>query len=335
MSFMIAGMVAALTLSLSDSHSAEPADNGQGDIVGYSEPQANRVSFSGNMAIFANNYHYKEVVNNANFVEHSGKFSGGGEFNWRMDYGILSLGTDLSFKVGKVRYSSASGVSPDETYQIIEPRAIVGIKTSFDDWNNNPITLNPYTGFGYRYYYNDARSPLYSGSKRPNIGGYRRETEYWYLPLGLSLDGEVMRLTPSTKTDQKHDTNEFWQNRITWKFNFEYDLLLSALNRSYLGDIYGCYSASSCPAGVSIADLTIDNRKDAGTGFGLKASLEFGYNNISFGPYYDYWEMSRYKGVSKDFSNYPELVNQTTGSTTFYEPANVTTEVGIRLRLGF
>ena len=331
---LTAAAIVSAPANAAETKSTETPD-GQGEVAGYSEPQPSSFNFSGNMAIFGNNYHYKESVNNNRFVEHSGELNGGAEFNWRVGYDIFSVGTDLTLKGGKARYASSSGYSPDEAYQIIEPRAIVGLNTSFEDWNSNPITLYPYTGFGYRYYYNDGRSPLYSGNRTPSLGGYRRQTEYWYMPFGITIGGEITRLTPSPKSDRSHETNEFWQNRITWKFNFEYDLLINAKNRSFLGDIYGCYGGGACPDGISLSDLTIENKNDIGSGRGIKTFLEFGYNNISMGPYFDSWEINRYKSVDKNLAAYPEVTNQSGSTTSFYEPANVTTEVGIRLRLGF
>ncbi|MCX8501104.1 MAG: hypothetical protein ORO03_05365 [Alphaproteobacteria bacterium] len=309
--------------------------DGLGTIVGNPEPEPSPISFSGNMAIFASRMRYKESVNNGTFVEHSGELSGGGEFNWRMAFQNFELGTDLNLKGGTAKYSSGSGVSPNESTQVIEPRLIFGYRAGFNDWNDNPVTILPYTGVGYRHYFNDARSPLYSGNRLPNYGGYRRKTEYFYMPFGVTVGGLLGQLTPSPKASHTEDTNEFWLNRITWKVNLEYDLLLSATNRSYLADIYGCYSGDNCPAGINPGDLTIENQNDIGSGYGIKSFIEIGYNNVSIGPYLDYWNINRYPSVSRDFSQYPEIVNQKGESTAFFEPANTTTEFGFRIRLSF
>ena len=294
--------------------------DGLGTIVGNPEPAPTPLSFSGNMAIFASRNRYKESVNNGTFVEHTGEFTGGGEFNWRMAYQNFTLGTDLTLKGGTARYTSASGVSPNESTLVVEPRVIFGYSTGFNDWNDHRITLDPYVGVGYRYYFNDARSPLYSGNRTPNYGGYRRKTEYFYMPIGMTVAGQLGQLTPSPKASHPNDTNEFWLNRITWRVNLEYDLLLSATNRSYLADIYGCYSGEGCAEGINLADLTIENHNDIGSGYGIKSFIEIGYNNFSAGPYLDYWNINRYPGVTKDFSTYPEIVTQKGESTTFFEP---------------
>ncbi len=43
------------------------------------------------------------------------------------------------------------------------------------------VSLSPYAGLGYRYLYNDLRGTTSTGE-----AGYRRYSQYFYVPLGLS-----------------------------------------------------------------------------------------------------------------------------------------------------
>ncbi len=84
---------------------------------------------------------------------------------------------DLHFATGKGDYSSPISGSlnnrPDWYY---EAKGLIGKDFHFDGY-----TLSPYAGLGYRYLYNDAR-----GATSLFVSGYRRQSNYFTLPVGLT-----------------------------------------------------------------------------------------------------------------------------------------------------
>lgn len=71
--------------------------------------------------------------------------------------------------------SSGTGSNDNLTDWYTEIRALFGT-----DYTLNDFVLAPYSGLGYRYLFNDLRGDSSSGAI-----GYRRESEYFYLPLGV------------------------------------------------------------------------------------------------------------------------------------------------------
>jgi hypothetical protein len=83
---------------------------------------------------------------------------------------------DLRYAFGTVNYdSNGTGSSSGEPDWYIEARGLVG-----KDWLINDAVVSLYTGLGYRYLFNDARGITSTG-----YSGYRRESNYFYLPIGF------------------------------------------------------------------------------------------------------------------------------------------------------
>jgi hypothetical protein len=105
-----------------------------------------------------------------------------------------------------------------------------------------------YTGFGYRYL-NDDLSKFY--------GGYERESNYYYIPIGITGTGP--------------ENADGWTTGLT----FEFDFLLKGLQKSHLSD-----------TGFGFSDF--ENKQK--NGWGLRASMKFiKRGKIEFEPFARFW----------------------------------------------
>jgi hypothetical protein len=157
---------------------------------------------------------------------------------------------DLRYASGSVDYNSndtgsASG-NPD---WYIEARELVG-----KDWSVNNSVFSPYTGLGYRYLFNDAR-----GLSSTGYSGYRRESNYLYLPIGVAHH--------ITLNDQSKLLS-----------TLEYDHLLAGKQITSLSDVGAGYS---------------DATNNQGHGYGLKLSVMYENDNWAMGPYAHYWNIGQ------------------------------------------
>jgi len=151
---------------------------------------------------------------------------------------------------GQVDYDGATwGGSPvtieDVDDLAFETRLLLGI-----DWLGGEMLNTLYGGIGYRYLRDDP-------SVRP--GGYLRESNYIYVPLGYQLDVAL---------------EAGW----SWAASFEYDLFLQGNQRSHLSD-------------VGLID--VDNKQDSG--FGYRASLRLQHSDSDgifiIEPFFRFWDI--------------------------------------------
>lgn len=155
---------------------------------------------------------------------------------------------EFRYAYGRVDYSSnGTGSSSGEPNWYIEARGLMG-----KDWEINGKVLAAYTGIGYRYLFNDAR-----GTSSTGHWGYRRESNYFYLPIGL-----ILRTSLS--------------GRARLVSTLEYDHLLWGKQISRLSD-----------AGAGYDDVT----NGQGSGYGLKLSVMYESGKFAFGPYAHYWDI--------------------------------------------
>jgi hypothetical protein len=111
--------------------------------------------------------------------------------------------------------------------------------------------LTPYTGIAYRYL-NDGLQGV--------PGGYERESNYYYSPIGLEINKE-------------------FANGWSWDTTLEYDIFWGGQQKSHL---------SQAMAGLS--DVTND-QKD---GYGYRISMKFqSKNGFGIEPYYRYWNIEQ------------------------------------------
>jgi outer membrane protein with beta-barrel domain len=150
---------------------------------------------------------------------------------------------------GKLDYESVgTGTSSDVPDWIAEVRGVIG-----RDYRVGERTaLSPYIGLGYRYLYNDLRGYSSTGAV-----GYRRYSEYWYVPIGLT-----MRMRTGAQ----------------WVFapTVEYDAFIGGKQTSKLSD-----------TGLGFNDAT--NRQDEGRGYRVYLMLEG--ERWAFGPWLHYWNI--------------------------------------------
>ena len=143
----------------------------------------------------------------------------------------LMLRTEGRFASGKVDYDgSLQDGSPltitDIDNHTMEFRGLIGL-------GNSNFDSSLYTGFGYRYL-NDDLSKF--------SGGYERESNYYYIPVGLTFDGM--------------ENADGWSAGLT----FEFDFLLRGLQKTHLSD-----------TGLGFSDFENKQKK----GWGLRASMKF------------------------------------------------------------
>jgi hypothetical protein len=156
---------------------------------------------------------------------------------------------DLRVSYGKLEYESVgTGTSSDIPDWTGEVRAVVGRDYQISE----RFALSPYVGFGYRYLYNDLRGYSSTGDV-----GYRRYSEYFYAPIGLT-----MRMRGG---DQ-------------WVFApmIEYDAFLGGKQKSKLSD-----------TGLGFSDA--NNDQDRGRGY--RVYLMFEGRRWAFGPWMHYWKI--------------------------------------------
>lgn len=155
---------------------------------------------------------------------------------------------DLRYASGKGDYDSPTSGSindrPDWYYEI---RGLFGKEYEWDDH-----TLAPYVGLGYRYLFNDLRGVTSTGNR-----GYRRESNYYTLPIGIV-----------------HRTLLSSSNRLTT--TFEYSPLLRGRQVSKLSD-----STATLP------DISNTQRH----GHGLRIGMMLDIGPWSIGPSFVLWRI--------------------------------------------
>lgn len=157
---------------------------------------------------------------------------------------------ELRYAFGSVDYSSnGTGSASGEPDWYIEARGLVG-----KDWAIKDVVLAAYTGLGYRYLFNDGRGITSTG-----YAGYRRESNYLYLPIGI-----IHRMTI--------------KDQARLESTLEYDQLLKGTQNTSLSDVGGGYS-----------DVT----NNQSSGYGLKLSIMYQKRNWAIGPYMHYWNIGQ------------------------------------------
>jgi len=163
---------------------------------------------------------------------------------------------------GRVSYGSlkyeGSGTQDGIPDLVFEVRGNVGR----DFFPRHNISLSPYAGLGYRYLYNDLQGATSTGH-----AGYRRYSEYFYIPLGLTT-----RFNVSGK----------WSVSPT----IEYDYFISGTQESRLSD-----------TGSGLGDA----QNEQSDGYGYRASVMLEKGAWAFGPWLHYWHIEDSDTVSVGF----------------------------------
>ena len=151
---------------------------------------------------------------------------------------------------GTVDYqSNGTGSSSGEPDWYVEGRVLLG-----NNWSRNGLSnLSSYVGLGYRYLKNDGRGLTSTG-----YAGYRRESNYLYLPIGII-----------------HRANLIEGAKLI--SSIEYDYLIGGTQNSQLSDVSPGYS---------------DLENSQSTGHGLKLNLQYVTEKWNVGPYLHYWKIA-------------------------------------------
>ena len=159
---------------------------------------------------------------------------------------------DFRYAFGTVDYNSnGTGSKTGELDLYIEARVLIG-----KDWAINDAVLAAYTGFGYRYLFHDGQG--ISCNAGLCYFGYRRESNYFYLPIGII-----------------HRSSLKGQARLVG--TLEYDHLLAGKQISRLSD-----------GGAGYSDAT----NHQSSGYGLKLSIMYEKGIWAVGPYAHFWNIN-------------------------------------------
>jgi len=283
---MIVVVVAASGLPISGQ--AQMADLGKQDDV----PVFHDIGLS------ASDYEYREPgIMSLEAIKVGIDYSGKVPFskNW-------FLRGDFSYAYGRVDYESVNtGSSDDHKDWHVDTRGLVGY-----DFQFGSHTLSPYSGLGFRLLSNDMRGTTTTGHL-----GYRRQSQYFYLPIGLAHRwslGERVKLTTT----------------------IEYDYLAMGRQTTELGDVY---EGTTTPSGTTLVSVE-PAKNDQKHGYGLRGSIMLGFGNWMMGPYASYWRIddsevdNRVK--AKDDAGDTWIL---TGAV--YEPRNRTREAGFKVFYSF
>ena len=163
------------------------------------------------------------------------------------------LGRDNAHSRIEARYSYAqldytgSGTLSGVPDHLFELRGIVGF-----DYRKGRYAWVPYAGVGFRYLHNDLRGVTSTGAL-----GYRRRSQYFYLPVGLGLRIPLAG---------------------AWVMapQIEYDAFARGRQRSYLSDASPAYSNAT---------------NEQGHGRGVRAQLSFEGPRWAFSLWSHYWKI--------------------------------------------
>lgn len=227
-------------------------------------------------------YKYEEEVDGAFFMSNTGYKYGvslSGTKSFENNYYVIG---DIRYATGDVEYESASGKG-DVSDNVAEGRLIVGNEAIVKNY-----LLSSYIGIGYRRLDNDLRD---LGS-----GGYRRTSQYLYVPIGVThrfLVDDSSRISTS----------------------IEYDYFVKGEQKSYISDVGPAYAAV-------FGDPVNQQKK----GYGLRLNTTYEMTHWSLGAFLNYWKIG-----DSEINYYIDGATL----YGIYEPKNVTTELGLQVKYRF
>jgi hypothetical protein len=202
------------------------------------------------LGIEACQYSYVEDVGGNFFMSNTGRKLGlTGTMTERLSDNWY-VSADARGAVGTVYYDSAGagnkGSNPDDIWEL----RFVGGK----DFGSDSQVVSPYAGLGYRILNNNSRGFTSTGA-----AGYRRRSEYTYLPIGITHRVRLDRTA-----------------RIATRL--EYDYLFEGTQTSRLSDM-----------GTGLDDATNTQRY----GRGLRLNLAYETISWSIGIFYHHWDIQK------------------------------------------
>lgn len=241
-------------------------------------------------------------------MKQRGKMKGiGANYTYRPEKGELlnspvvnTYRAEGMYAEGEFQYeaeaASQAGLRIDKDDHMYEGRGLFG--KEYADGNRLYLL---YSGFGYRYLSDDDDGTL---ARVPGVGnfyGYKRESRYFYIPAGITIQNNI---------------ND--DSRLT--LNMEYNHLIKGKQYSRFsdGNIY-----SACDN-----DDVWNQQKD---GYGLRGSLQYQHDYSIFAvtlePFVRYWSI--------DDSDFERATVSCQTSNYWYEPENKTLETGAKFSLLF
>lgn len=197
---------------------------------------------------------------------------------------------DGSIGFGEVDYTSQSTGSINGIDEfMLEARYVAG----YDFPAASGARVTPYAGLGYRYLRDD------SGGMRSSTGhsGYKRESNYWYIPVGVEASGPLAG---------------------GWGAGFtaEFDVFLRGKQKSHLGD--------------AVLGLgTLENTQDSG--YGARGSVRITRETAGavflLEPYVRWWKI--------DDSRLSLIACDPSVCIFGYEPGNESLEAGVKAGVAF
>ena len=222
-----------------------------------------------------------------------------GSYTYQNNYMLKAEGL---FNFGQVDYSSVSSGTMDNIDDyMLEFRGLAG-----KDFTVSNGTYTPYIGIGYRYL-NDDTSGMTSST---GSVGYERESNYIYSPIGVEIAAPL-------------------KNNWSFKTLLEYDIFWWGRQKSHLSDarLY-----SSTWGYYTFNDVENDQDK----GYGIRGSVKFQKKGekIDFviEPFIRYWNIKKSDDVTDSTVSENGLWLIT---STFTEPKNSSTEIGIKFAAKF
>ncbi len=152
-------------------------------------------------------------------------------------------------------------------------------------------TVSPHVGVGYRYLYNDLRGTTSTGAV-----GYRRESQYLTVPIGVSHGFSL-------------------PNRARVVTTIEYDRLIRGRQDTRLSDIEGYGRWTDVP------DVVNHQHR----GYGWRLSAAYRLDRWSISPYASLWRIK-----TSDTADIRVTTTLGTERWAVWEPANKTREIGLK-----
>jgi hypothetical protein len=213
--------------------------------LAHAQDMSLRTSDGSELGVQISNYRYEEKVNGNFFMSNEGaKFGFTGSLTSTLADDWYVTG-DARYAFGNVNYTG-SGTKTANPDQLLELRITAG-----RDFEAAGYLLSPYAGLGVRALSNDLR-----GSTSTGAAGYRRDSRYTYLPLGVT-----------------HRFHAGAQSRVST--SLEYDVFIEGYQLSHTTD----FGAAT--------DLKNSQKK----GYGMRLNVAYETAQWSAGIFFHYWDI--------------------------------------------
>lgn len=221
-----------------------------------------------------------------------------GAYSWHKNFMLKAEGR---LSGGQVNYESEdTGTIDNITDFSAEVRGLGG----YDFKPTQDFVITPYFGIGYRYLNDD----MYNKISSSGAIGYERESNYIYSPLGVE---GIFKMQDSWSIGGLVEYDIFWQGKQKNRF----------VSGTYYDNIYGYY----------VIPENIDNIQNKGYGIRGTVKLQKKGENFDFmiEPFIRYWNIKESKK-----SNYT-TISSNNDIISFIEPKNNSTEIGVKVAVGF